>query len=97
MCPGICWHGVVLTLPARNRQPAHTVFLHDILHAETQQDAPTVLAILEAVASFIRREYPWIEKVIIQTDNARCYLAKVFMREYHSSTIAVCSENRRAF
>jgi hypothetical protein len=80
---GMSWHGAMLYMhqhcedededEANNLEELLTTYYDHISDGDSKQDWQAVLAICEAILCRIEKDYPNIEEVVFQSDNARCY------------------------
>ena len=81
---GISWHGFCLIFFLQqsvennygsvSKEPIkYTVYLNQILSDSNKQDSLSVLSLLDAAMAQISRELPFINELILQTDNAKSY------------------------
>jgi hypothetical protein len=75
---GIGWHGCLVRYYAYENGKAvrKNVYIDQILEGSNKQDGPAVASMVEAALCQIKKELPFIEEVIIQSDNAGCYQSK---------------------
>ena len=78
---GISWHGCALVYylyeiidDDGNYGPKeYRVYIDQILEGSNRQDGAAVVSLLEAVLTAITTELPFVEEIILQSDNAKSY------------------------
>ena len=76
---GMSWHGCSIAFFTREGlkpgQPAKRmdVYLDQIVEGTNAQNVGTVIALLEAAQTWISANLPFANKIVLQTDNAKCY------------------------
>lgn len=77
---GITWHIVVIEYydyDEETDEPVRVLLpIDQILDSGNRQDGPCVLSMMEAMMKMIKVELPWVENIIIVSDNANCYHSK---------------------
>ena len=77
---GITWHIVVIEYYDWDEDKEEVVRvqvpLDQILETGNKQDGPCVLSMLEAMLKMVRVELPFVENIILVSDNANCYHSK---------------------
>jgi hypothetical protein len=76
---GISWHGSMITYYTVNEidgvrvvEP-NNIYMDHIVENENKQDVLSVVSILEAVIIGIKKWFPHLTTVVLQSDNASCY------------------------
>ena len=78
---GMSWHGAMLYMKQTCEDDDDREKLADLLttyydhisDGDSKQDWVAVVSICEAILCRIEKDYPHIEEVVLQSDNARCY------------------------
>lgn len=80
---GVGWHGALLIWYERNADTGEAVkrskYIDQILKGSNKQDGLAVAALLEAAVWQVKRAFPFFERITLQSDNAKCYHAKMLL------------------
>ena len=70
---GLSWHGAMVFYKCPITQERKIFYYDHISTGDSKQDWMAVLSIVESIAMQLKRDMPHIQKVNIQSDNAKCY------------------------
>ena len=81
---GMSWHGCHISYVTTDQVMAENgewttkenkinVYLHQIIDGTNSQSAATVMSMVEAAVDFIHTNLPHVKRIILQSDNAKCY------------------------
>ena len=77
---GTSWHGAMITYYSWNQEEnvadPQRIYRDDLIAETNKQGSGAVFSLIEGLLIRIARDLPFIEELILQSDNAKCYLGK---------------------
>ena len=77
---GISWHGAMVMYyswdVSHGAAIRNNVYIDDLIVGSNKQGTGLVISIIEAIMMRIKKDIPHMKEVVLQSDNAKCYMSK---------------------